>query len=208
VGVIPLPSVLSPWWWVRRIATVVVLIYLGSAALSVWLAASRDERRNVQAILVMGAAHYNGKPSPVLQSRLDHALSLYNEGRAKLIIVTGGQAKGDTISEASVGAQYLIRKGVPDARIKREVQGRDSYESLAASRRFLAPEGVSEVLIVTDGYHAARVKAVAREVGLTPFVSPVPAGGQPLDRMLTESAAVAIGRLVGYRRATQVTRNL
>jgi uncharacterized SAM-binding protein YcdF (DUF218 family) len=206
--VLGLPSVFSPWWWVRRIATVVVLVYLGSAALSVWLAASRDERRNVQAILVMGAAQYNGKPSPVLKNRLDHALVLYREDRAKLIIVTGGRARGDSTSEASVAAQYLIRNGVPDARIRREVQGRDSYESLAASKRFLTSEGVSEVLIVTDGYHAARVKAVAREVGLTPYVSPVAVGSsQPLDRMLTESAAVAIGRLVGYRRATQITRN-
>ncbi len=198
---------LSPWWWVKRVAALVVAIYLLSAAASVWLASNRDERRSVQAIVVLGAAQYNGKPSPVLQARLDHALALYKEGDARLIIVTGGRQKNDSTTEAAASAKYLIRNGVPDARIRREVQGRDTYESLAASQRFLSREGVSTVLIVTDGYHAARARAVAREVGLQAYVSPVPSdSAQPLDRMITESAAVAVGRLVGFRRVTQFTR--
>jgi uncharacterized SAM-binding protein YcdF (DUF218 family) len=201
--------VVSPWWWVRRVAALVVLLYLGSAAATVWLASSRDEQRPVQAILVMGAAQYNGTPSPVLKKRLDHALDLYANKRAKLIIVTGGRGTNDVTTEAAVSAKYLIANGVPDKRIRREVQGRDSYESIAASKRFLSQEGVSSVLIVTDGYHAARVKAVAQEVGLTAYVSPVAsADGQPLDRMMTESAAVAMGRLFGFRRATRLTRQL
>ncbi len=202
-------KVVSPWWWVRRVAALVVLIYFLSAAVTVWLASSRDEQRPVQAILVMGAAQYNGTPSPVLKRRFDHALDLYQNKRAKLIIVTGGRGKNDITTEAAVSASYLIKRGVPDKRIRREVQGRDSYESIAASKRFLSKEGVSSVLIVTDGYHAARVKAVAQEVGLTAFVSPVvAASGQPLDRMLTESAVVAFGRVLGYRRVTRFTRQL
>jgi uncharacterized SAM-binding protein YcdF (DUF218 family) len=198
---------LSPWWWVKRVAALVVLIYLLSAAATVWLAANRDERRQVQAIVVLGAAQYNGKPSPVLQARLDHALRLYKERDAGLIIVTGGRQETDRTTEASASAKYLIRKGVPDSDIRREVQGRDTYESLAAAHRFLQREGVSTVLIVTDGYHAARARAVAREVGLTAYVSPVPSDqAQPLDRMITESAAVAAGRLIGFRRVTQFTR--
>jgi uncharacterized SAM-binding protein YcdF (DUF218 family) len=209
LSLLGLPRLFSPWWWVKRIALLVVLLYVLSAAASVWLAADRDERRPVQAILVMGAAQYNGRPSPALQQRLDHALTLYKERHARLIIVTGGKGKGDTTTEASVSAKYLIAKGVPDARIRREVQGKDSYESIAAARRFLADEDVSTVLIVTSGFHAARVKAVANEVGFTPYVSPVPsANSPPLDRMLTETAAVAIGRLLGYRRVTRFTRNL
>ena len=198
---------LSPWWWVKRVAALVVVIYLLSAAASVWLASDRDERREVQAIVVLGAAQYNGKPSPVLRSRLDHALALYRRGDAPIIIVTGGRQATDRTTEAAASANYLIRKGVPDANIRREVQGRDTYESLAASQRFLRREGVSTVLVVTDGYHAARARAVAREVGLLAYVSPVPTdSAQPLDRMLTESAAVAVGRLVGFRRVTQFTR--
>jgi uncharacterized SAM-binding protein YcdF (DUF218 family) len=207
--------VISPWWWIRRIAALVVLLYLGSAFFTVWQASTNDEQRKVQAIIVLGAAQYNGKPSPVLKARLDHALSLYKAKQAKLIIVTGGIGKNgktgerDTTSEAATSANYLIRNGVPDSRIRREVKGKDSYESIAASKRFLSVEGVSSVLLVTDGYHAARVKAVAREVGLDAYVSPVPsAKGQPLDRMLTESAAVAAGRLVGFRRITRFTRHV
>jgi uncharacterized SAM-binding protein YcdF (DUF218 family) len=199
--------VLSPWWWVKRIALLVVLLYLLSAAATVWLASSRDERRRVQAIVVLGAAQYNGKPSPVLQARLDHALGLYRDGEAPLIIVTGGRQETDRTTEAAASANYLIRRGVPDSDIRREVQGRDTYESLAATHRFLAREGVSTVLVVTDGYHAARGRAVAREVGLDAYVSPVPTeAAQPLDRMISESAAVAVGRLVGFRRVTQFTR--
>jgi uncharacterized SAM-binding protein YcdF (DUF218 family) len=198
---------LSPWWWVKRVAALVVVIYLVSAAASVWLASGRDERRSVQAIVVLGAAQYNGKPSPVLQARLDHALTLYKEGDARLIIVTGGRQETDSTTEAAASAKYLIGKGVPDERIRREVQGRDTYESLAASQRFLSREGVRTVLIVTDGYHAARARAVAREVGLQAYVSPVPSdAAQPLHRMITESAAVAVGRLIGFRRVTQFTR--
>ncbi len=198
---------LSPWWWVKRVAALVVVLYLLSAAASVWLASTRDERRQVEAIVVLGAAQYNGKPSPVLQARLDHALALYRDGEAPLIIVTGGRQETDRTTEAAASANYLIRKGVPDSKIRREVQGRDTYESLAASQRFLSREGVRTVLIVTDGYHAARGRAVAREVGLQAYVSPVPTNkAQPLDRMITESAAVAVGRLVGFRRVTQFTR--
>jgi uncharacterized SAM-binding protein YcdF (DUF218 family) len=207
--------VISPWWWVRRLAALVVLVYFASAAFTVWAASTKDEQRNVQAIVVLGAAQYNGKPSPVLQARLDHALALYKAKRAKLIIVTGGIGKNgitgvrDTTSEAATSANYLIREGVPDSRIRREVKGKDSYESIAASKRFLSAEGLSSVLLVTDGYHAARVKAVATEVGLDAYVSPVPSSkGQPLDRMLTESAAVAAGRLFGYRRITRFTRQV
>jgi uncharacterized SAM-binding protein YcdF (DUF218 family) len=202
-----LPRVMSPWWLVRRIATLVVLTYLGLAAASVWTASGRDERRSTQAIVVLGAAQYNGKPSPVLQARLDHAFALYKEKQAPLIIVTGGRQAADVTTEAAASAKYLMKKGVPDKAIRREVQGRDSYESLAASKRFLSKEGVKTVLLVTDGYHAARVKAVAEEVGLRGFVSPVPhAGSYPLDRMLSESGAVAAGRLFGFRRLTQFTR--
>ncbi len=177
-----------------------------------WQASTRDEQRKVQAILVLGAAQYNGKPSPALKGRLDHALDLYKAKRAKLIIVTGGvgtngtTGERDTTSEAATSAAYLMRHGVPDARIRREVQGKNSYESIAASKRFLSAEGVSSVLLVTDGYHAARVKAVATEVGLEAYVSPVKSSGsQPLDRMLTESAAVAVGRIVGFRRLAKFT---
>ncbi len=149
--------------------------------------------------MVLGAAQYNGRPSPVLKRRLDHALELYRTHRKSLIVVTGGRQEGDTTTEASVSATYLIGRGVPDARIEREVQGRDTYQSIAASARFLKRAKVTRVLFVTDGYHAARVKGIGREVGLTSFVSPVGGSGTP-SRLARESFAVGLGELVGYRR--------
>jgi uncharacterized SAM-binding protein YcdF (DUF218 family) len=194
-----LPRVFSLWWWMRRIAFVVVSLYLISAFITVNAASSNDDRRPAQAIVVLGAAQYNGRPSPVLKARLDHAFRLFEAKVAPLIIVTGGRQAGDRTTEAAAGAEYLIGRGVPDAKIRREVQGKDSYESLAAARRFLSREGVSEVVIVTDGYHAARATETAREVGLSAHSSPVPKTA-PLDRVLLESGAVAIGRIIGFRR--------
>ncbi len=188
----------------RRIAFAVVALYLLSAFLTVNSAAGRDERTKAQAIVVLGAAQYNGRPSPVLKARLDHALVLYRAELAPLIIVTGGRQPGDRTTEASSGAEYLMKRGVPDRNIRREVKGTDSYESLAAVRRFLSKEGVSEVLIVTDGYHAARATATAEEVGLSAHASPV-ANSAPLDRVLMETGAVALGRLIGFRRLAGLT---
>jgi uncharacterized SAM-binding protein YcdF (DUF218 family) len=199
-----LPRVFSLWWWMRRIAFLVVTLYLAAAFLTVNGAATRDNRTKAQAIVVLGAAQYNGRPSPVLRARLDHALVLYRAKLAPVIIVTGGRQPGDRTTEASSGADYLIKHGVPDRNIRREVNGTDSYESLAATRRFLNKEGVSDVLIVTDGYHAARATETAQEVGLSAHASPVP-NSAPLDRVLMETGAVALGRIIGFRRLASLS---
>ncbi len=188
----------------KRLALLVVVLYLGSTFVEVWSASHTDGRRPSQAILVLGAAQYNGRPSPVLKARLDHALALYRAGLAPLVIVTGGRQAGDVTTEASASARYLIAQGVPDAAIRREVQGRDTYQSLRASKRFLVAEGVTQVLLVTDGYHAARVRATAREVGLSATTSPV-VGRAPVDRLLAETGAVAAGRIISFRRLAQLT---
>lgn len=197
---IPGLSLLSPWWWIRRIVVIAVIGYSALSVFSVWSAARHDDHHQpVEAIIVLGAAQYNGKPSPVLKRRLDHAFELYRSHRKSLVVVTGGRQEGDSTTEASVSAKYLIRRGVPDARIEREVQGRDTYQSIAASARFLKKANVTRVLFVTDGYHAARVKGIGREVGLTSFVSPVGGAATP-SRLARESLAVGLGELVGYRR--------
>lgn len=188
--------------WVAKIALLLVAIYGAGTVGMVYLAASRDDAagRKAQAIVVLGAAQYNGKPSPVLKARLDHGLELYRKGVAKLIVVTGGRQAGDRTTEASAGAAYLLARGVPDARIAREVQGRDTYESLAATARFLRRRDVTDVVLVTDGYHAARVKAIAGEVGLKAHTSPVPGTTGSFRRILRESAAVGAGSIISHRR--------
>jgi uncharacterized SAM-binding protein YcdF (DUF218 family) len=197
---IPGTGFLNPMKWMRRIAILVVLIYLAAAFGDV-VSASRhnDSPGRSDAIIVLGAAQYNGRPSPVLKRRLDHAFDLYNAKVARLIVVTGGRKPGDRITEASASANYLIARGVSDARIAREVQGTDTYSSMAAASRFLKRRKVQKVTIVTDGYHAARVAAIASELGLDPVSSPVGATA-PLERMLKESGGIAVGRIIGFRR--------
>ena len=193
-----------PFRMVRRLAMWLAVAYVAGTFLQVWLAATRDDARKVQAIVVLGAAQYNGRPSPALRARLDHAINLYDRGIAPLVIVTGGRAPGDRTTEAAASAKYLMAHGIGDAHIRREVQGRDTWESLAATARFLKPDGVRDVVLVTDGYHSARVAAVAKEVGLHARTSPV-GGAGPLSRLVRETGAVAVGRVIGFRRLTQIT---
>ncbi len=194
--------------WRRRVvravgvAMLLVLAYLSVTFIQVWRASSRVDPHRAEAIVVLGAAQYDGRPSPVLEARLEHALELYRQGLAPLIVVTGGRQAGDTYTEATAGYNWLRDRDVPDEAIRKEVQGRTTYESLAATARFLRDDDVTDVLLVTDGYHALRVGGVAREVGLRPHVSSVDTDSPTLPQLVRETGAVALGRIVGYRRAT------
>ena len=164
--------------WTRGIAIALVAIfgflalYLGVTFVQVWMARADDGATKSDAIVVLGAAQYDGRPSPVLAARLDHALELWQDGLAPLIVVTGGKRPGDRFTEATAGANYLLDHGVPDAQILREVQGTTSWESLAAAARILRERGLDEVMLVSDPYHALRIGGIADEVGLAAHVSP------------------------------------
>lgn len=170
----------------------------------VYLASRSDDAVKADAIVVFGAAQYDGEPSPVLKARLDHAAALYDRDLADLIVVTGGKQPGDRVTEATASADYLHTKGVPDQHIKREVQGRDSWHSLAAASVFLREEGRTEVLLVSDPFHAKRIRTMAQELKLTPHVSPTRtspiSGSTELTHFGRETVAVAIGRVIGFRR--------
>ena len=188
---------------VALVLVVAALVYWCVTFVQVYSASHRDEATEAQAIIVLGAAQYNGTPSPVFQTRLDHAKDLYDNGIAPMIVVTGGKIEGDQFTEATAGAVYLRSAGVPDDDILREVQGTNSWEELAAVARFLRARDVVDVVLVTDGYHALRVKAIADELGLHPHVSPSPSGKSrtnELRSLVRETAAVAAGRIVGFRR--------
>lgn len=194
--------------WRRRVVRVVGALlvlglgYLAVTFLQVWRASSHDSEQVADAIVVLGAAQYNGRPSPVLEARLDRALDLYNRGLAPRIVVTGGRQPGDTYTEATTGYNWLAERGVPDSAILKEVQGRTTFESLAATSRFLRDDGYDEVVLVTDGYHALRVGAIADEVGLEAHVSGVDMDGPTISQLVRETGAVAAGRIVGHRRLT------
>ena len=123
----------------------------------VWRAARRDDARPSDAIVVLGAAQYDGTPSPVLAARLDHALDAVRRRIAPMIVVTGGRQPGDRFTEATAAATYLHEHGVPDDAILRETTGRSSWESLAAAARFLKERDMTRVVLVSDPYHAARI---------------------------------------------------
>jgi uncharacterized SAM-binding protein YcdF (DUF218 family) len=177
----------------------VAVLYMGVTFVQVWSASTRDGAREAQAIIVLGAAQYNGEPSPVLEARLDHAFELWREGDAPTIVVTGGRQEGDRFTEATAGYNYLRAKGVPDEAILKEVQGTSSWESLAAAARFLRDRDIRRVVLVSDGYHAFRVDAIASDLGLDATVSPSDEGGS-VGELTRETAAVAVGRIIGYER--------
>lgn len=159
----------------RRMLTVAMLavfaLWIASAtAVLVW--ASRDEARPAQAIVVLGAAQYSGKPSPVLRARLDHALDLWNRHLASLLILTGGTGAGDTTSEAAVGRTYARKRGVPDSAILVENEGRTTSESMHAVAGMLEVRGLQTALLVSDPFHMLRLRILARRFGFTPYTSP------------------------------------
>jgi uncharacterized SAM-binding protein YcdF (DUF218 family) len=180
------------------------LLYVGTTYVQVWLSAGRDEAQPAGAIVVLGAAQYDGRPSPVLRARLDHAVALYREGVAPLVVVTGSNRPGDRVTEATASATYLHANGIPEAAIRREVQGTNTYDQVAASARFLRSEGISEVVLVSDPLHSHRLALTARETGLRAHVSPrtvrVSTLGDRLHASVRETIAVSAGRLVGFRR--------
>ncbi len=149
------------------------LLALSIAAAVLWQART-DEARSVDAIVVLGAAQFNGRPSNVLESRLDHAMMLYEQGYAPLIVVTGGSAPGDAFTEAEASRDYLMQSGVPESSILMENEGRDTWRSLQGVDRVLAATSIERLLLVSDGFHLLRAKLMARELGYDAFVSAAP----------------------------------
>lgn len=146
----------------------------GTALALVWRAARDDQRRPAGAVVVLGAAQYNGKPSPVLRARLDHALALHRAGLAPLLVVTGGIGSGDRESEATVGRRYLVGLGIPDSAVVVLARGKDTDETMEAVAEWVRERSLDEVLLVSDAFHLARLRVVARRHGVTAWTTPAP----------------------------------
>jgi len=205
------------WWvWTRRVLLSLLGVlalasaYYGVSLYQVWSVGRHDQARPVDAIVVMGAANYNGRPSPLLQARLDHALELYQSKEAAYIVVTGGKQPSDRYTEAAASRRYLVKHGVPDTAILSEESGHSTWQSLDGvsvllHKRFAKPR----VLIVTDPFHCLRSRLIAQEVRLTAYVSatrtsPWTASTQ-FHRSVKEAAGIAIGRIIGFHRLWKVT---
>ena len=149
----------------------VIMAWLVSIA-AVLQHAKRDDATRADAIVVLGAAQYVGRPSPVLKARLDHAVELYERGMAPKLILTGGIGVGDTTSEAAVGARYVMRRGVPDSAIMTENKGRTTRESIRAVASWMRAHNDTTAIFVSDPFHMLRLSVLARRHGLVPLSSP------------------------------------
>lgn len=147
---------------------VLVVVVVGWAAWSVWAAAHHDdaaELDRVDAIVVLGAAQYDGTPSPVFEGRLDHALLLWEQGRADVVITTGAKQPGDRTTEAEAGAAYLIAHGVPEEAVIVIPEGHTTFVSLRSVARVLRERDLKTAFLVSDPWHNARIEAMASDLG-------------------------------------------
>lgn len=191
---------------------VALLGYFLVSLFQVYATGRNDQTRSVDAIVVMGAAQYDGRPSPQLAARLDHVAELWPQGFAPIVVVTGGNQAGDRFTEAEASAAYLVERGVPEASIVLEDRGTTSFESLERVAHLLTESTGSNdasVLVVTDPYHSLRSRLIADEVGMTAYVSPtttsVVAGVRSFERHFWEAGGVAIGRVMGFGRLSELT---
>lgn len=186
------------------LAAAVVALYVAVTFLQVVDASRSDDRSGSDAVVVLGAAQYDGRPSPVLKGRLDHALDLYRDGVAPKIVLTGGKRSGDRFTEAYSGYRYLAGNGVPGDDLIVVTDGSSTWDSLRAAERVLGREGARSVTLVSDSYHSFRVRAIADEVGLSAGVSPT--GGSPsVPELVRETGLVAVGRLIGFGRLLRLS---
>jgi uncharacterized SAM-binding protein YcdF (DUF218 family) len=177
------PFMSELWRWAIVVAVWIPLaavLLLGSLVAAIYWQARSDQTRPVDAIVVLGAAQYDGRPSPVLQARLDRALAVYKAGDAQWVVVTGGRQEGDRFTEAETGRNYLIAHGVPERAILLENEGRSSWQSMRGAGQILEARGVKRILLVSDGYHLFRLKLMARHLGFTAYGTPATAS--PIHR--------------------------
>jgi len=195
---------LAPLRWALRIGGAIlalIVLYFAVTLVQVWLTSRHYDPRPAGAILVMGAAQYNGNPSPDLKARLQQALTLYRDGYAHEIVVTGGKKPGDVYTEAQSGAMYLEKAGVPVSDII-EAGGDDSYENIADAAAKLKGHSDNVVLVTTDPFHEDRSMAIASSLALSP--SPTPSQHSPISGwstvpyFLKEGVCVGFGRIFGF----------
>jgi uncharacterized SAM-binding protein YcdF (DUF218 family) len=157
-----------------------VVIVVGYATYRIWDQGDRDERRPVDAIVVLGAAQYDGRPSPVFRARLEHAVALYDEGIAPWLVVTGGKADGDRTTEAAAARRFAIDRGVPADAILVEDEGRTTLESLRTVGEIMRDHGLEDAVFVSDRTHMLRVLRMAADQGIVAWGSPT--ATSPIDR--------------------------
>lgn len=195
------------------LVVVVACLYVGLTVFEVWRVGRTSGFQKASAIVVMGAAQYDGTPSPQLAARLDHASELWKAGAAKLIIVTGGNQPGDRFTEASSSRRYLVELGVPGDAIREESTSHSTWEAMVNLRRLVDESenfsSVTDIVIVTDPFHSLRSRLIAQDLGFdastsSTDTSPV-AGSRAASKHVKEALGIAVGRLIGFERLWKVT---
>lgn len=181
---------------ILRGVLITVIVAWSVSAASVLLWGARDRARTSDAIVVLGAAQYVGRPSPVLRARLDHALDLWQRGLAPRLIFTGGTGVGDATSEAAVSRIYALKHGVPDTAILMENEGRTTRESLAAVSAIMHARQMRTAILVSDPFHMLRLRILSTQYGVDAYTSPTKTSpisankAQALAYVLSESIKV------------------
>lgn len=169
----------SPFKWLRRIISSIIsfilIIVLGTAAF-IYIQSSKDERTPSDAIIVLGAAQFDGTPTEIFANRLDHAFELVETGVAPRVITVGGKQPGDRFTEAQAGKKYLVAKGLKRSRIFAVPMGSDTYESIAAIALLMKMKNWKSVTVVSDPAHVARSKIIMQAFGFEAFSSPTQSG--------------------------------
>jgi uncharacterized SAM-binding protein YcdF (DUF218 family) len=161
-------------WLACIVPLLLLLAHIVWIAVQIQRQSTRVETRQADAIVVLGAAEYRGKPSPVFKARLDHGLELFREKKAPRILTTGGAGGDPRFTEGQVGRDYLIRQGVPAEAILVEAEGESTIQSTAAAAEIMRRAGLRSCILVSDGYHIFRAKKMLEAQGLSVYGSPRP----------------------------------
>ena len=165
----------SPWpLWVVALAAAGVAVFLGISSIQIVHEAGLQQVQPADAIVVFGAAEYAGRPSPVFRARLDQAYDLFQRGAAPVVITTGGSAADPTFSEGGVGHDYLMRRGIPEAKLIAETQGTDTASSAERVAVIMRTNRMHTCVAVSDEYHVFRIRKLLESEGVQVYVAPRP----------------------------------
>ncbi|WP_235928021.1 YdcF family protein [Goekera deserti] len=179
------------------------VLMVGATATAIWWTARQDDRPRSDAIVVLGSAQYNGVPSSIFEARLEHALALYEQGVAPVVVTVGGKAAGDAFTEADAGREYLATAGVPDDDLLAVPEGVDTLESMQVVADAFTERGWRTAVLVTDPWHAMRAERMATDSGLEATSSPTRQGpavqtrGTQARYIFRETAAYLVYRVTG-----------
>ena len=190
-------------------ACLALISYVGIAAMSLTWTGTHHDTKTVDAIVVMGAAQYDGVPSPLLASRLEHALDLWKQKQAPVIAVTGGKRAGDRFTEGDTSRRWLTDRGVPAADVIVESVGHSTWESIENLAPLLNNAGVDSVVVVSSSWHVQRASLSLEELGFRAHSSPsadgILSGSSERSKLVREIAGVSLGRIIGFGTLFDIT---